>query len=135
MPKFKTGDRVRIIRGRDNVWYKHHIGYECTIGINPTTLHEREYWYLKEKPNYTVHASDIELVTEGEQMDKEITTDEAILQLQSLLDVCLDDSVSIIIKPTKMSVKAFGKEYAVANAEELEQVCKAVSYLSGMEIE
>ena len=49
-------------------------------------------------------------------MDKEITTDEAILQLQSLLDVCLDDSVSIIIKPTEMSVKAFGKEYAVANA-------------------
>jgi len=134
MPKFKTGDRVRIIRGRDNVWYKHHLGYECTIGINPT-LHGRVCWYIKEKPNHTVHASDIELVTEGEQMDKEITTDEAILQLQSLLDVCLDDSVSIIIKPTEMSVKAFGKEYAVANAEELEQVCKAVSYLSGMEIE
>lgn len=35
----------------------------------------------------------------------------------------------------QMSVKAFGKEFAAANAEELEQVCKAVSYLSGMEIE
>lgn len=34
----------------------------------------------------------------------------------------------------QMSVKAFGKEFAAANAEELEQVCKAVSYLSGMEI-
>ena len=34
-----------------------------------------------------------------------------------------------------MSVKAFGKEYVAAKAVELEQVCKAVSYLSGMEIE
>jgi hypothetical protein len=64
-----------------------------------------------------------------------MTTEDAILQLQSLLDMCLDESVSIIIKPTEMSVKTWCREYTVANAEELEQVCKAVSYLSGMEIE
>lgn len=33
-----------------------------------------------------------------------------------------------------MSVKAFGKEYVAANAEELEKACKAVSYLYGMEV-
>ena len=34
----------------------------------------------------------------------------------------------------QMSVKAFGKEFAAANAEELEQVCEAVRYLYGMEV-
>lgn len=135
MPKFKTGDRVRIIRGREDTWYNHHIGYEYTIAMNPTTLHEPVYWYINEKPNHTIHVSDIELVTEGETMTKGITTNEAILQLQYLLDMCVDDSVSIIIKPSEMTVKTFYREYAVANAEELEKVCKAVSYLSGMEVE
>ena len=50
MPKFKTGDRVRIIRGREDAWYNHHIGYEYTIAMNPTTPHERVYWYISEKP-------------------------------------------------------------------------------------
>ena len=83
---------------------------------------------------------DIVLVQQGEkgvpnpQTNNSVTTEDAILQLQSLLDMCLDENVSIIVKPTEMSVKAFGKEYAVANAQELEKVCKAVSYLSGMEI-
>ena len=88
MPKFKTGDRVRIIRGREDAWYNHHIGYEYTIAMNPTTPHERVYWYINEKPNYTIHASDIELV-------KEITTTESVLHLQSLVDLTGDGCVIV----------------------------------------
>ena len=55
MPKFKTGDRVRIIRGREDVWYNHHIGYEYTIAMNPTTLHEKCTGIFNES-QITIHA-------------------------------------------------------------------------------
>lgn len=132
MVKFKTGDRVRIIRGREDTWYNHHIGYEYTIAMNPT-LHERVYWYINEKPYHTIHASDIELVTEGEQMTKEITTNEAVLHLQSLVDLT-GDAVQIIIQENELFVKAFDKTFYCESAEVLEEVCKAASYLSRQEM-
>ena len=133
MPKFKTGDRVRIIRGREDAWYNHHIGYEYTIAMNPTTLHERVYWYINEMPTRTIHASDIELVTEGETMTKEITTNEAILHLQSLVDLTGDD-VEIIIRENDLFVKAFGKQFYCENADVLEEAAKAAAFLSRQEI-
>jgi len=132
MPKFKTGDRVRIIRGREDAWYNHHIGYEYTIAMNPTTPHERVYWYINEKPNHTIHASDIELVTEGEQMTKEITTSEAILHLQSLVDLT-GDGVEIIIRENECFVKAFDKVFYCENADVLEEAVKAAAFLSRQE--
>ena len=50
---------------------------------------------MKAKSQFT--HSDIELVTEGETMTKEITTNETILHLQSLVDLTEDD-VEIIIR-------------------------------------
>lgn len=132
MPKFKAGDRVRIIRGREDAWYNHHVGYEYTIAMNPT-LHERVYWYINEKPNHTIHASDIELVTEGETMTKEITTEDAILHLQSLVDLTGDD-VEIIIRENDLFVKAFGKQFYCENADVLEEAAKAAAFLSRQEI-
>ena len=133
MPKFKTGDRVRIIRGREDAWYNHHIGYEYTIAMNPTTLHERVYRYINEKPNHTIHASDIELVTEGETMTKEITTNEAILHLQSLVDLT-GDGVEIVIRENECFVKAFDKQFYCENADVLEEAVKAAAFLSRQEI-
>ena len=133
MPKFKTGDRVRIIRGREDTWYNHHIGYEYTIAMNPTTLHERVYWYINEKPNHTIHASDIELVTEGETMTKEITTNETILHLQSLVDLTGDD-VEIIIRENDLFVQVFDKHIYCENADVLEEAAKAAAFLSRQEI-
>lgn len=133
MSKFKPGDKVRIIRGREGAWYNHHIGYEYTIAMNPTTLYERVYWYVNEMPNHTIHASDIELVTEGETMAKEITTTEAVLHLQSLVDLTGDD-VEIIIRENEMFVKAFGKQFYCENTDVLEEAAKAAAFLSRQEI-
>lgn len=65
-------------------------------------------------------------------MTKEITTNEAILHLQSLVDLT-GDGVQIIIQENELFVKVFDKTFYCENAEVLEEVCKAVSYLSRQE--
>lgn len=137
---YKVGDTVKIVSSRHSFqWYNTKIGQEYKVSCVDTS-----FWdYLLvnvDGVDKGVLLKDIVVVQKWEkevpnpQTDNSMTTEDAILQLQSLLDMCLDESVSIIIKPTEMSVKTWCREYAVANAEELEQVCKAVSYLSGMEI-
>lgn len=101
--------------------------------MNPTTLHECVYWYINEKPNHTIHASDIELVTEGETMTKEITTNEAILHLQSLVDLT-GDGVEIIIRENECFVKAFDKTFYCENADVLLEAVKSAAYLSQQEV-
>jgi hypothetical protein len=134
MSKFKAGDKVRIVKcSGEDAWYKNNIGELYTIDTNTTTLHDRKYWYIVEKPNHTIHASDIELVTEGETMAKEITTTEAVLHLQSLVDLTGDD-VEIIIRENEMFVKAFGKQFYCENTDVLEEAAKAAAFLSRQEI-
>lgn len=69
---------------------------------------------------------------EGVDMVKEITTADAILHLQSLVDLT-GDGVEIIIQENELFVKVFNKTFYCENAEVLEGVCKAASYLSRQE--
>ena len=65
-------------------------------------------------------------------MTKEITTNEAILHLQSLVDLT-GDGVEIIIRENECFVKAFDKQFYCENADVLEEAAKAAAYLSRQE--
>ena len=66
--------------------------------------------------------------------EQTITAQQAILHLQSLVDLTGDD-VEIIIRENELFVKAFGKQFYCENADVLEEVCKAVSYLTRQELD
>jgi len=66
--------------------------------------------------------------------EQTITTQQAILHLQSLVDLTGDD-VGIIIRETEVFVNALGKTFLCENVEVLEEVCKAVSYLTRQELD
>lgn len=132
MSKFKTGDKVRIVKcyGTD-AWYKNNIGELYTLDDNPTTLLDRKYWYIVERPNHTIFVDDIELEL---AVQKPITTIDAILHLQTLLDRYSD--AQVVLSENKMFIKALGKTFLCENAEVLEEVvCKAVSYLTRQELD
>lgn len=129
MSKFKTGDKVRIVKcSGEDAWYKNNIGELYTIDTNTTTLHDRKYWYIVEKPNHTIFVNDIELEL---AVHEPITTIDAVIHLQSLLASYSD--AQIVLSETEMFVKALGKTFVCENEAVLEEVCKAVSYLSNQE--
>lgn len=134
MDKFKAGDKVKIIScSEEFFWYRNRIGDVYTISNQPDCSIGRQLWYIDEKPNATIYLKDIELVTERESMDKEITTEQAILHLQSLVDLTGDD-VEIIIRENELFVKAFGKQFYCENADVLEEAAKAAAFLSRQEM-
>lgn len=59
------------------------------------------------------------------------TTLEAVLHLQSMLEYVGD--TKIIIAEQELFVEAMGKTFVCENVEVLEEVCKAVNYLSQQE--
>lgn len=132
MTQYKVGDIIRIEQCDYSFrWYHNKIGQQFTVSHIP--LHEDYVIVDSDIGEKGVLIEDVSLVTEGEQMDKEITTYGAVLQLQSLLEYCGD--VAIVIKEHSIDVHAFNKTFNCNNATELEKVCKSVNYLSGMEVE
>jgi len=129
--KFKPGDKVRIVKcSGEDVWYKNSIGELYTIDTNTTTLHERKYWYIVERPNHTIFVDDIELEL---VVQEPITTIDAVNLLQSLLTSYSD--AQIVLSETEMFVNALDKTFICENVEVLEEVCKAVSYLTRQELD
>ena len=63
---------------------------------------------------------------------KETTTQDAVLHLQSLVDLT-GDGVQIIIQENELSVNVFNRTFYCENVEVLEEVCKAACYLSRQE--
>ena len=61
------------------------------------------------------------------------TTQQAILHLQSLVDLTGDD-VEIIIRENDLFVKAFDKMFHCETVDVLEESVKAAAYLSRQEI-
>jgi hypothetical protein len=131
MSKFKTGDKVRIVKCcGEGAWYKNNIGELYTIDTNTPTLHDRKYWYIVEKPKHTIFVDDIELEL---AVQEPITTEDAILRLQCLVDLT-GDGVEIIIRENDLFVKAFDKQFYCENADVLEEAAKAAAFLSRQEI-
>lgn len=66
-------------------------------------------------------------------MTKEITTNEAILHLQSLVDLT-GEGVEIIIRENECFVKAFDKTFYCENVDVLLEAVKSAVYLSRQEV-
>ena len=129
MSKFLPGDKVRIVKASyDWYWYANKIGHKITIKSQYVEGKTPSYW-VEEFEEYTVAEADIELELAAKD---EITTVDAVLHLQSLVDLTGDD-VQIIIQENELFVKAFDKTFYCENAEVLEEVCKTISYLSRQE--
>lgn len=64
---------------------------------------------------------------------RETTTQDAILHLQSLLDLT-GDGVQIIIQENELSVNVFNRTFYCKDVEELVEVCKAACYLARREV-
>ncbi len=129
MSKFLPGDKVRIVKASyDWYWYANKIGHKITIKSQYVEGKTPSYW-VEEFEKYTVAEADIELELAAKD---EITTVDAVLHLQSLVDLTGDD-VQIIIQENELFVKAFDKTFYCENAEVLEAVCKTISYLSRQE--
>lgn len=66
-------------------------------------------------------------------MTEDITTNEAILHLQSLVDLT-EDGVEIIIRENECFVKAFDKTFYCENAGVLLEAVKSAAYLLRQEV-
>ena len=117
---YKVGDTVKIVSSKYHFqWYHAKIDQEYKVSCVDTS-----FWdYLLvnvDGEDKGVLLKDTVPVQKGDkevpnpQTDNSMATEDAILQLQSLLDMCLDENVLIIIKPTEMSVKTWCREYAVS---------------------
>lgn len=136
---YKVGDTVKIVSSRHSFqWYNTKIDQEYKVSCVDTS-----FWdYLLvnvDGEDKGVLLKDIVLVQKGDkevlnsQTDNSMTTEDAILHLQSLVDLTGDD-VGIIIRENELFVKAFGKQFYCENADVLEEAAKAAAFLSRQEI-
>jgi len=130
MSKFKPGDKVRIVKcSGEDAWYKNNIGELYTIDTNTTTLHERKYWYIVERPNHTIFVDDIELELVAQEP---FTTVDAVLHLQAMLDFSGD--AQIVVTETQIFVNAFDKCFLVDTPSNLDTIINAVGCLANQEL-
>jgi len=128
MSKFLPGDKVRIVKASyDWYWYADKIGYLFTIKSQCVGGTPPSYW-IEEREESTISEDNIELELAAKD---ELTTADTRFHLQSLLDYSGD--AQIIITQSEVFVKAFDKTFVCENDEVLEEVCKAISYLSRQE--
>ena len=130
MIKFKSGDKVRIVKcSGEDAWYKNNIVELYTIDTNTTTLHERKYWYIVERPNHTIFVDDIELELVAQEP---FTTVDAVLHLQAMLDFSGD--AQIVVTETQIFVNAFDKCFLVDTPSNLDTIINAVGCLANQEL-
>ncbi len=132
MSKFKAGDKVVVVRvSMPYYWYADKIGEVFTITGESMSMSDKVDYLIKERPTSTLSEKDIELCTKN--TENTITTEDAILRLQCLVDLTGDD-VEIIIRENDLFVKAFDKQFYCENADVLEEAAKAAAFLSRQEI-
>lgn len=131
--EYEVGDTVKIVSSRHSFqWYNAKIGQEYKVsGVGASSW---DYLLVNvDGEDIGVLLKDIVLVQKGEKEVPNSQTEDAILHLQSLVDLTGDD-VEIIIRENDLFVKAFGKQFYCENADVLEEAAKAAAYLSRQEI-
>ena len=153
MSKFNIGDKV-VVTSKSQVypaytaWAKRYglknydmafsnWATESTVGeviAHGGHLQSADYLYAITSggKEYIVSCDGLKLVEEASSNPVIMKTQDAILYLQSLLDLA-GDGVQIVIQENELFVKAFDKTFYCENVEVLEEVCKAASYLSRQE--
>lgn len=135
MSKFKAGDKVKVVKFTDGNWYD-------------SSYLERQYTVLA---CYSSYVSVLELNDDDEGIgfepdhlelveaasdvieDKVTTTEDAILQLASLLGDAFSD-ITISIQYNSVTVDWNSMGFVATDAKELEDICKAITLLSGAKI-
>lgn len=130
---YKVGDTVKIVSSRHSFqWYNTKINQEYKVScVNASSW---DYLLVNvDGEDKGVLLKDIVLVQKGDKEVPNSQTEDAILHLQSLVDLTGDD-VEIIIRENDLFVKAFGKQFYCENADVLEEAAKAAAFLSRQEI-
>lgn len=130
---YKVGDTVKIVSSRHSFqWYNTKINQEYKVScVNASSW---DYLLVNvDGEDKGVLLKDIVLVQKGDKEVPNSQTEDAILHLQSLVDLTGDD-VEIIIRENEMFVKAFGKQFYCENADVLEEAAKSAAFLSRQEI-
>ena len=133
MSKFKSGDIVKLVKTTDKNWYgPEYVGKEYTLSECYDTY--ASIIELKSE-SFGFNLEHIELVKEAPTIleDKVTTTEDAILQLASLLGDAFSD-ITISIQYDSVTVDWNNMGFVATDAKELEDICKAVTLLSGAKI-
>ena len=149
MNKFNIGDVIKVIDVAQSYttyfeWAEQHnlnqysldsLPFKGEEGIIVTKgYHENNVDFLYgieiNGRHYILSEKGLELVN-NTVCNNPATTLEAVLHLQSMLEYVGD--TKIIIAEQELFVEAMGKTFVCENVEVLEEVCKAVNYLSKQE--
>lgn len=134
MSKFKAGDKVKVVKFTGRNWYD-------------SSYLERQYTVLACYSSYVrvlelnddegigFEPDHLELVEASSDVieDKVTTTEDAILQLASLLGDVFSD-ITISIQYDSVTVDWNNMGFVATDAKELEDICKAITLLSGAKI-
>ena len=149
MSKFNIGDVIKVIDVAQSYttyfeWAEQHnlnqysldsLPFKGEEGIIVTKgYHENNVDFLYgieiNGRHYILSEKGLELVN-NTVCNNPATTLEAVLHLQAMLEYT--GGTKIIITEQEMFVESFGKTFVCENVEVLEEVCKAVNYLSKQE--
>ena len=149
MNKFNIGDVIKVIDVAQSYttyfeWAEQHnlsqysldsLPFKGEEGIIVTKgYHENNVDFLYgieiNGRHYILSEKGLELVNDI-VCNKPATTLEDVLHLQSMLEYVGD--TKIVITEQELFVEAMGKTFVCENVEVLEEVCKAVNYLSKQE--
>ena len=149
MNKFNIGDVIKVIDVAQSYttyfeWAEQHnlnqysldsLPFKGEEGIIVTKgYHENNVDFLYgieiNGRHYILSEKGLELVN-NTVCNNPATTLEAVLHLQAMLEYT--GGTKIIITEQEMFVESFGKTFVCENVEVLEEVCKAVNYLSKQE--
>lgn len=143
MSKFKAGDKVKVVKYTDENWYgRTYIGEEYTVSecydtfVSVVELGSERYGFnpghlelVKAAPEVKDAGINFKAAYDEEAM----TTDLAVGQLTSLLGDAYDE-VTISVSYKHICVDWNNMAFVAETAKELEDICKAITLLSGAKI-
>ncbi len=134
MSKFKAGDKVKVVKYNDDNWYdsSSYLEQQYTVSacyssyVSVLELNDEGIGFEPDHLELVEAASDV-------IEDKVTTTEDAIIQLASLLGDAFSD-ITISIQYDSVTVDWNNMGFVATDAKELEDICKAVTLLSGAKI-
>lgn len=139
MSKFKSGDKVKLVKTTDENWYgRTFIGKEYTVSecydtfVSVVELGSERYGFNQAHLELVKAAPEI-IITMKAFVEEAMTTDLALGQLASLLGDAYDE-VTISVSYKHICVDWNNMAFAAETAKELEDICKAITLLSGAKL-
>lgn len=117
--------KVRIVKALMN-------NYLCSdrIGEELEVVEDTVSKYRVINTNWLIDKDDVEIIED----DSKLNVNGAVELLQRLLDCGYDPDVEIVLKHDSVRVNAFGNTFLVSSEDSLEDICKAITLLSGAKL-